>query len=209
MIYRSTSQKQRELKHCLRFLRLITELILQVCSEPVKLTEVTDKRLLKATPKGRKILLFADNSNYVYVRGVFVASSPMLFGWFESFALQNLQAFSKYEVTNVNVHILLWESVYTSFMSEFDAVGFQIFPSIISLNFVKTAAFKPLSLNHFEELLPIKCFVSNIVFFLVSGVNCEFHRWILKRIFNYWATRIKTMISRAAFAEKSRKQIKA
>ena len=38
---------------------------------------------------------------------VFVASSPMLFGWFESFALQNLQAFLKYEVTNVNVHILL------------------------------------------------------------------------------------------------------
>ena len=90
-----------------------------MCSEPVKLTEVTDKRLLKATPKGRKILIFADNSAYAYAGGVslfirtldettvFVASSPMLFGWFESFALQNLQAFSKYEVTNVNVHILL------------------------------------------------------------------------------------------------------
>ena len=92
-----------------------------MCSEPVKLTEVADKRLLKATPKGRKILIFADfadNSNYVYVRGVrllrtldetivFVAWSPMLFGWFESFALQNLQAFSKYEVTIVNVNILL------------------------------------------------------------------------------------------------------
>ena len=39
-------------------------------SDPVKLTEVTDKRLLKATPKGRKILIFADNSNYLYVRGV-------------------------------------------------------------------------------------------------------------------------------------------
>ena len=89
------------------------------CSEPLKLTEVTDKRLLKATPKGRKILIFADNSDYAYVGGVsllrtlldettvFVASSPMLFGWFESFALQNLQAFSKYEVRNVNVHILL------------------------------------------------------------------------------------------------------
>ena len=89
-----------------------------MCSEPVKLTEVTDKRLLKATPKERKILIFADNSNYVYVRGVrllrtldettvFVASSPMLFGWFESFALQNLQAFSKYEETIVNVNSLL------------------------------------------------------------------------------------------------------
>ena len=89
-----------------------------MCSEPVKLTEVADKRLLKATPKGRKILIFADNSNYVYVRGVrllrtldettaFVAWSPMLFGWFESFALQNLQAFSKYEATIVTVNILL------------------------------------------------------------------------------------------------------
>ena len=71
-----------------------------MCSELVKLTEMTDKRLSKATSKGGKILIFADNSNYVYVRGVrllrtldetavFVASSPMLFGWFESFALQN------------------------------------------------------------------------------------------------------------------------
>ena len=105
-----------------------------MCSEPVKLTEVTDKTLLKATPKGRKILIFADNSYYLYVRRVrllrtleettvFVASSPMLFGWFERFALQNLQAFSKYEVTNVNVHILLLESVYTSLMSEFDVVS--------------------------------------------------------------------------------------
>ena len=37
---------------------------------------------------------------------VFVTSSPMLLGWFESFALQNLQAFSKNGVTNVNVYIL-------------------------------------------------------------------------------------------------------
>ena len=89
-----------------------------MCSEPVKLTEVTDERMLKATPKGRKILIFTDNSDYAYVGGVrllrtldettvFVASSPMLFGWFESFGLNNLQAFSKYEVTNVDVHILL------------------------------------------------------------------------------------------------------
>ena len=63
-----------------------------MCSEPVKLTEVTDKRLLKATPKGRKILIFADNSDYAYVGGVrllrtldettvFVASSPMFIIW--------------------------------------------------------------------------------------------------------------------------------
>ena len=75
--------------------------------------------MLKATPKGRKILIFADNSDYAYVGGVrllrtldettvsVVASSPMLFGWFESFALQNLKALSKYEVRNVDVHILL------------------------------------------------------------------------------------------------------
>ena len=63
---------------------------------------------------------------------------------------------------------------------------FSDLSSIISLNFVKTAAtFKALSFNHFCTLLPIKCFVSNIVVFLVSGVNCEIHRWILKRIFNY------------------------
>ena len=52
-------------------------------------------------------------------------------------------------------------------------------------NFVKTAALKPIRISHFFTLLPIKCFVLNIVFFLVSGVNCEIHRWILKRIFNY------------------------
>ena len=91
---------------------------LKVCQGPVKLSEVTDKRMLKATPKGRKILIFADNSDYAYVGGVsllrtldettvFVASSPMLFGWFESFAPQKLQVFSKYEVTNVDVNILL------------------------------------------------------------------------------------------------------
>ena len=61
-------------------------------------------------------------------------------------------------------------------------VNYKVKPG---LNFVKTAAFKPLSFNHFCTLFPIKCFVSNIVFFLVSGVNCEVHRWILKRIFNY------------------------
>ena len=90
-----------------------------MCSEPVKLTEVADKRLLKATPKGRKILIFADNSNYVYVRGV-----------------RLLRTFRTLDE---------------------------------SLNFVKTAAFKPHSFNHFCTLLPIKCFVSNIVVFLVSG----------------------------------------
>ena len=102
-----------------------------MCSEPVKLTEVTDIRLLKATPKGRKILILADNSDYAYVDGmrqlrtldettVFVASSPMLFGWFESFALQNLQAFSKYEVTKVNkrkcTHFVVTICLYSNSM---------------------------------------------------------------------------------------------
>ena len=49
-----------------------------MCSEPVKLTEVTDKRLLKATPKGRKILIFADNSDYAYVGGVSLLSFSLL-----------------------------------------------------------------------------------------------------------------------------------
>ena len=36
-------------------------------SEPVKFTEVMDKRLLKATSKGRKRFILADNSYNVYV----------------------------------------------------------------------------------------------------------------------------------------------
>ena len=39
-------------------------------SEPIKFTEVKDKRLLKATPMERKKLMFADNSYNVYVGGV-------------------------------------------------------------------------------------------------------------------------------------------
>ena len=70
-----------------------------------------DKRRSTATPKEKKRLIFADNSNNVYVGGVgvsfntkkLVCSFPILLCWFEMFALQNLQVFSKYEVTNVNV----------------------------------------------------------------------------------------------------------
>ena len=59
----------------------------------------------------RKKLIFADNSYNVYVGGVGISlqqdcrvrTSPILLGWFEGFALQNLQASSKHEVTNVNV----------------------------------------------------------------------------------------------------------
>ena len=39
-------------------------------SEPIKFTEVKDKRLLEATPMERKKLIFADNSYIVYVGGV-------------------------------------------------------------------------------------------------------------------------------------------
>ena len=39
-------------------------------SEPIKFTEVKDKRLLKATPMERKKLLFDDNSYNEYVAGV-------------------------------------------------------------------------------------------------------------------------------------------
>ena len=67
-------------------------------SEPIKFTEVKDKRLLKATPMERKKLLFGDNSYNEYVAGVGLSlqrdrlpcSCPILLGWFESFALQNL-----------------------------------------------------------------------------------------------------------------------
>ena len=80
-------------------------------SEPIKFTEVKDKRLLKATPMKRKKLMFAHNSYNVYVGGAawtklatkLPCSSPILLGWFESFALQNIQAFFNNEVTNVNV----------------------------------------------------------------------------------------------------------
>ena len=42
-------------------------------SEPIKFTEVKDKRLLKATPMERKKLLFGDNSYNEYVAGVGLA----------------------------------------------------------------------------------------------------------------------------------------
>ena len=38
-------------------------------AEPIKFSEVKDKRLLKATPMERKKLLFGDNSYNVYVAG--------------------------------------------------------------------------------------------------------------------------------------------
>ena len=49
----------------------------------------------------------------------------------------------------------------------------------VNLCFVKTAAFKPLSFNHFCSFLPIKRFVSNIVFFLASGVKFLTLRFIV------------------------------
>ena len=72
-----------------------------------------DKRLLTeltATPKGKERSIFTDNSKHcknLYVSGVVVSlqrvacSLPILLCWFEILALQNLQAFSKHEVTNV------------------------------------------------------------------------------------------------------------
>ena len=41
--------------------------------EPIKFTEVKDKRLLKATPIERKKLILVDNSYNVYVGGVGVS----------------------------------------------------------------------------------------------------------------------------------------
>ena len=75
-------------------------------SKPLKFTEVKDKRLLKATPMEREKLIFVDNSYNVYVGGVgkklttkLPCFSPILLGWFERFALQNIQAFFNDEVT--------------------------------------------------------------------------------------------------------------
>ena len=66
-------------------------------SEPIKFTEVKDKRLLKATPMEREKLMFGDNSYNVYVGCGWTklatnlpCSSPTLLGWFESLSLQNL-----------------------------------------------------------------------------------------------------------------------
>ena len=39
-------------------------------SEPIKFTEVKDKRLLNAAPMEREKLIFVDNSYNVYVGGV-------------------------------------------------------------------------------------------------------------------------------------------
>ena len=58
--------KQRELKNCLRLLRLINS----VDIKPSQVHEVMDKRLLTATSKERKRSILADNSYDVYVNGV-------------------------------------------------------------------------------------------------------------------------------------------
>ena len=140
--------KQRELKNCLRLLRLINSVTLSRTKSELRagqVHEVMDKRLLTATPKERKRLIFADNSYNVYVDGVGVGVSShgnwrvrfryLICCWFKSFALQNLQAFSKYKVTNVMYTLswslfLLWESVYTSVIYKRirSCIVFQIFP---------------------------------------------------------------------------------
>ena len=71
-------------------------------SKSIKFTEVKDKRLLKATPMEREELIFVDNSyNVCYGGGVGESLQRncrvrlrYLSGWFDSFALQNIQAFS-------------------------------------------------------------------------------------------------------------------
>ena len=65
--------------------------------------EVMDKRLLTATRKERKRLIFADNSYNVYVDGVGVGVNShgnwrvrfrsLIWCWFESFALQIYKPF--------------------------------------------------------------------------------------------------------------------
>ena len=104
-------------------------------SKSIKFTEVKDKRLLKATPMEREELIFVDNSYNVYYGGGVGESLQRncrvrlryLLGWFESFALQNIQAFFNNEVTNVNVctkhkpNFILRE--FTSYMNKFEVVS--------------------------------------------------------------------------------------
>ena len=81
-------------------------------------------------------------------------SSPILLGWFESFALQNIQAFNN-EVTNVNVctkhkpNFILRE--FISFMNKFEVVSlFRSSGKYLSNLFVFV---------HFIQTLFIKYFV--------------------------------------------------
>ena len=104
-------------------------------SKSIKFTEVKDKRLLKATPMEREKLIFVDNSyNVYYVGGVGESLQRncrvrlrYLSGWFESFALKNIQASFNNEVTNVNActkhkpNFLLRE--FTSYMNKFEVVS--------------------------------------------------------------------------------------
>ena len=82
-------------------------------------------------------------------------SSPILLGWFESFALQNKQAFFNNEVTNANVctkhkpNFILRE--FTSFMNKFEVVSlFRSSGKYLSNLFVFV---------HFIQTLFIKYFV--------------------------------------------------
>ena len=88
-------------------------------------------------------------------------SSPILLGRFDKFAPKNFQAFSEYEVTNVNSHTeyksnLLRKSVYASFMNELEVDS--IFKSSRKLNY----KFK--FLHVCTQKFSIKCLVSNFVF---------------------------------------------
>ena len=122
--------------------------------EPAKFTEVMAKRLLKATPKGRKRLIVADNPRIRCISRSksitkLACSSPILLGWFESFALQNLQAFSKYEEKNVyTIHYTLYSKLkfnfivricLYSFMNEFKVLSvFRPFKCLSFINHIYT-----------------------------------------------------------------------
>ena len=148
MIYRTTSQNSESWRTVYGFCGWLIQWTLSRTKSELRagqVHEVMDKRLLTATPKERKRLIFADNSYNVYVDRVGVGVSShgnwrvrfryLICCWFESFALQNLQAFSKYKVTNVMYTLswslfLLWESVYTSVIYKRirSCIVFQIFP---------------------------------------------------------------------------------
>ena len=114
----------------------------------------------------REKLILVDNSYNVYVGGVGeslqrncrVRLRYYSLGWFESFALQNIQAFFNNEVTNLNVctkhnktksNFILRE--FTSFMNKFEVVSlFRSSGKYLSNLF---------EFVHFIQTLFIKCFV--------------------------------------------------
>ena len=86
-------------------------------------------------------------------------SSPILLGWFESFAPQNLQAFSKNEVTNVNVNTKHKSNFSVRICLNFEFKVVSVFRSSRKhLQYSISAAFKPVHVCTFYTDILIKYF---------------------------------------------------